>query len=126
MNEFAAREIGDANIAGRNMTFSPDGRWLAFTEGDVLKKIAVDGGQAVNIGRAGGSVPYGLSWGPTDTIYVGSFAGLWKVPASGGEPLLVAAATPVPRGSADAGRTCSPMAKRSYSPAAIARRPLRD
>ena len=91
VNEIAAREIGDANIAGRNMTFSPDGRWLAFTEGDVLKKIAVDGGQAVNIGRAGGSVPYGLSWGPTDTIYVGSFAGLWKVPASGGEPQLVAA-----------------------------------
>ena len=91
VNEIAAREIGDANIAGRNMTFSPNGRWLAFTEGDVLKKIAVDGGQAVNIGRAGGSVPYGLSWGPTDTIYVGSFAGLWKVPASGGEPQLVAA-----------------------------------
>jgi WD40 repeat protein len=29
VNEIAAREIGDANIAGRNLTFSPDGRWLA-------------------------------------------------------------------------------------------------
>ena len=92
LNEIAAREIGDRNMAGRNMAFSPDGRWLAFTEGDVLKKIPIEGGQAVTVGRAGGSVPYGVAWSSTDTIYVGSFAGLWSVAASGGEPRIVVGA----------------------------------
>ena len=89
VNEVAAREVGDANIAGRNLTFSPDGRWVAFTEGNVLKKIAVDGGQAATVGFSGGTVPYGLAWAASDTIYVGGFSGLHKVPASGGEPRLL-------------------------------------
>ena len=89
VNEVVAREIGDANIAGRNLTFSPDGRWLAFTEGNVLKTIGVDGGPATTLGSTGGTVPYGVSWGPNDTIYVGGFSGLWKMPSSGGEPILL-------------------------------------
>ena len=101
VNEIAAREIGDANIAGRNLTFSPDGRWLAFTEGNVLKKIAVDGGQAATLGFSGGTVPYGLTWTATDTIYVGGFSGLYKVSAAGGEPRLIVEAD---TGSARVGR----------------------
>jgi serine/threonine-protein kinase len=89
VNEIVAREIGDSNLAGRNLAFSPDGRWLAFTEGNVLKKIAVDGGQPVTVGVNGGTTPYGVVWSPTDTIYIGGFSGLWKVPASGGLPQLV-------------------------------------
>ena len=81
VNEIAAREIAQA--AGRNLTFSPDGRWLAFTEGNVLSKISVDGGQAATIGTTS-AVPYGLSWTESDTIYVGSFNGMWVIPATGG------------------------------------------
>ncbi len=89
INELTAREVGDANVVGRNLTFSPDGRWLAFTEGNQLKKIAVDGGQVVTVAPTGSAVPYGLSWSVADTIYVGSFTGMWKVPANGGTALQV-------------------------------------
>jgi serine/threonine-protein kinase len=81
INELTAHELIDA--AGRNLTFSPDGRWLAFTEGNVLKKVSVDG-QAATVGTTGSAVPYGLSWSKSDTIYVGSFSGMWAIPATGG------------------------------------------
>lgn len=87
VNELAARELG--NIAGRNLAFSPDGRWLAFTEGNVLRKISIDGGEPVSIGTTGGAVPYGLAWDVSNRIYIGSFSGMWSIPASGGEPTLV-------------------------------------
>jgi len=91
VNEISARQIGDGNVAGRNLAFSPDGRFLAFTEGNVLKKIAVDGGLISPLGTTGGSVPYGLSWSAADTIYIGGFSGMWKVPGNGGDPLMVGA-----------------------------------
>jgi serine/threonine-protein kinase len=83
INEIAARQVSEA--AGRNLTFSPDGRWLAFTEGNVLKKVSVDGGQINTVGTTGGAVPYGLSWSESGTIYVGSFNGMWGLPETGGE-----------------------------------------
>jgi eukaryotic-like serine/threonine-protein kinase len=92
-NELNPREILDANntnVAGRNLTFSPDGRWLAFTEGNVLKKASVDGGQVMNIIPALiGAVPYGVSWSENDTIFVGGFSGMEAVPASGGKSTLI-------------------------------------
>jgi serine/threonine-protein kinase len=88
VNEIAARDLGA--YAGRNLTFSPDGRWLAFTEGNVLRKVSVDGGDPATLGNTGGTVPYGMAWSRTDTIYIGGFSGLWAVPASGGTPQLVA------------------------------------
>ncbi|HUR91040.1 MAG TPA: protein kinase [Gemmatimonadaceae bacterium] len=88
VDELNAREL--ANVAGRNLAFSPDGRWLVFTEGNILKKISIDGGQPVTLGETGGSVPYGLAWDASNRIYIGSFSGLWSVPASGGEPSVVA------------------------------------
>ncbi|MEX2283401.1 MAG: protein kinase [Gemmatimonadota bacterium] len=91
INELSAREIGDASIAGRNLTFSPDGRFLAFTEGNVLKKVSVDGGEIIEVAPTASAVPYGLSWSEADTIYIGSFSGLWKVPANGGTAVQVQA-----------------------------------
>jgi serine/threonine protein kinase/Tol biopolymer transport system component len=64
--------------------FSPDGGWIAFESGGILKRIAVDGGSPIAITDA----PYftGGTWGQGDTIvFVPSFTeGLWKVPANGG------------------------------------------
>ena len=36
------------------------------------------------IASTGSAVPYGVSWSTTDTVYVGSFSGMWAVPATGG------------------------------------------
>ena len=90
INEIAPRELTTA--AGRNLTFSPDGRWLAYTEGNVLRKVAVDGGQIVTIGTTGSAVPYGLTWSQSGTIYIGSFSGMWAIPAGGGTATFVAGA----------------------------------
>jgi len=86
-DEIAARQFGDGNVAGRSLTFSPDGKWLAFTEGNVLKKVSSDGGPVATIGNAGSAVPYGLSWSNQDSIYVGGFSGMWAMPAGGGDPV---------------------------------------
>jgi WD40 repeat protein len=88
-NELTAREI--SNNAGRNLTFSPDGKYLAFTEGNVLRKVSVNGGEVMTVGTTGGAVPYGLSWSTSDTIYVGSVSGLWGLPAAGGNPSPIGA-----------------------------------
>jgi eukaryotic-like serine/threonine-protein kinase len=88
VNELAAREV--ATAAGRNLTFSPDGRWIAFNEGNVLKKVAVDGGEPVTIATPSGATPYGLSWSTADTIYVGGFSGMTAVSVASGTVVPVA------------------------------------
>jgi serine/threonine-protein kinase len=90
VDEATARPLTDNTVAGRNLTFSPDGRWLAFTEGNVLKKVAVEGGAVATIGETGTAVPYGMNWSGLDTLYVGGFTGMWAVPAGGGTPKILA------------------------------------
>ncbi len=66
--------------------FSPDGQFLLVTEFQppkMLKRVPLAGGQATPIAE-GGNV--GATWGPNDTIVLGSHeGGLWLIPASGGE-----------------------------------------
>lgn len=83
VNELTAREV--STRAGRNLAFSPDGRFLAFTEGTALYKVSVDGGEVSTVGSTGSAIPYGLAWGPGDTLFIGSFTGLYAIPANGGE-----------------------------------------
>ena len=73
---------------GQNPFFSPDGKWLAFTRGKKLMKMAIDGGNAVPICDAQWG---GGAWLPDDTIvYTASYtSGLWRVPAAGGTPLML-------------------------------------
>ena len=87
INELAAREVAPA--AGRNLTFSPDGRWLAFTEGTLVRKVSVDGGQVVTVMTTGVGVPSGLAWSEADSIYVGSFSGMWAISAAGGSAVML-------------------------------------
>ena len=68
---------------GSRPFFSPDGKWIAFTERNTLKKVATEGGAAVAIGQS----DFGTgAWVPDDTmIFTPNYtSGLWRVPASGG------------------------------------------
>ena len=88
MNELTPRSLA-SDVGARNIAFSPDGRWIAFTEGNALKKVPAAGGEVTQLGTTGGAVPYGLAWSETGTIYVGSFSGIYALPENGGraEPL---------------------------------------
>ena len=65
--------------------FSPDGQWIAFYEGERLKKIPVTGGPPDTVCKAVGQ--RGRTWGDDDTIVFGTIdGGLMRVPAAGGVP----------------------------------------
>ncbi len=85
-------EIEDKPIAetedGREPFFSPDGEWIAFFSGDMLKKIPVGGGQPLLICDSPGQNQRGASWAPDNTIVFSPDYGgpLMRVPAAGGKP----------------------------------------
>jgi len=72
---------------------SPDGRWIGFftgVSGD-LKKASITGGPPISLCRIAGS-SRGASWVPDDTIVFATnelTTGLLRVPAGGGEPLVL-------------------------------------
>ena len=66
--------------------FKPDGQWIGFFAKDKLKKVSVEGGNAVTVcdapaGRGGG-------WGEDDYIIatLSASSGLSRVPSAGGTP----------------------------------------
>jgi Tol biopolymer transport system component len=76
---------------GGSFTFwSPDSKSLGFTAGGKLKRIAIAGGPAVTLADSNNSpvTPIG-TWNEDGVILFGSLAGLWRVPASGGESTLL-------------------------------------
>ncbi|MEO6434607.1 MAG: protein kinase [Tepidisphaeraceae bacterium] len=83
----ALEQLHAAGLVGTegatNPFFSPDGQWIGFFADSKLKKIAVDGGDAVALCDAGTG---GGSWSADGTIVFSSSGGLSKVASSGGEP----------------------------------------
>ena len=84
LDEFVARPI---TVAGVDMPFfSPDGQWLGFYDvaRGTLHKVSVTGGAPLFIANA----PYlrnGATWGPDDSIVIGSpGSGIHRVSAEGG------------------------------------------
>jgi hypothetical protein len=67
--------------------FSPDGESVGYWQDGQLKRIAVSGGAPVVICAA--TNPFGVSWGPDNTILFGQPAGIMRVSATGGTPELV-------------------------------------
>ncbi|MBI3790528.1 MAG: protein kinase, partial [Gemmatimonadetes bacterium] len=65
-------------------TFSPDGKWIAFTNSQQLKRVPVGGGAAVVLAEASGEES-GLAWGPAGLIFVGLKGRIHAVPENGGE-----------------------------------------
>jgi eukaryotic-like serine/threonine-protein kinase len=92
-----ARSIDDAvpraltgTDGGSDPFFSPDGRWIGFTAGTRLQKVAADGGlpQTVLVMPALGA---GATWLNRDAIVFIAGGSLYSVPSSGGSPKLMAA-----------------------------------
>jgi serine/threonine protein kinase/Tol biopolymer transport system component len=75
----------DVTVAIRNPCFSPDGKWLAYTDGYDIKKVSVDDGSPVRLGTVSDE-PLGLSWSTTGRIVVGSATmGLFVIPERAGK-----------------------------------------
>jgi len=73
--------------------FSPDGQWVGFLSRPHLKKVPVSGGAAEIICPV--PDPIGASWGPDNTILIGGiFAGVLRVSASGGTPVVIVPPAP--------------------------------
>jgi WD40-like Beta Propeller Repeat len=75
--------------------FSPDGRWVGFNRAGQLMRVSIDGGVPVPLHAAAGFMG-AADWGPDDHIVYASITekgqhGLYRLPAKGGTPQLVAA-----------------------------------
>jgi len=70
----------------KNPFFSPDGQWIGFTSHNKIKKIALAGGDPVELADVTDDLP-GASWTVNDEILFvpGYSSGIWKVSASGGK-----------------------------------------
>src|SRR6185436_8464630 len=63
--------------------FSPDGRWIAFTDGQALLKVPSTGGPAVHIAESGpGAI---ASWGDGGIVFA-DMNGLFQIAREGGAP----------------------------------------
>ena len=86
----------------KNLTFSPDGRELVYSDGFDVLRVSVEGGSSRLVASTGTRPVYGLVWAPDGTILFGSDDGLFSVPVAGG------AVTPM-SGKPTSGATVDPM-----------------
>ncbi|HVS03426.1 MAG TPA: protein kinase, partial [Thermoanaerobaculia bacterium] len=84
LDRFEVRAIPGTEGAGSPPFFSPDGRWIAFGDGERLRKVSVADGTVIEIGRIG-YFNTGL-WSPRGEILLSARPpGPWRIPAAGGE-----------------------------------------
>ena len=80
-------------IAGSTNTnipaFSPDGEWIAYSDGTRIWKVPVRGGSPVQVGSFG-AFPYSLTWSPAGLLVGGTDRGIEVLPDGGGSPRVVA------------------------------------
>jgi serine/threonine protein kinase/Tol biopolymer transport system component len=83
LDELTPRKITGTDGA-RDLTLSPDGRWLAFHAGNKIRKVNLAGGVPANLADSPHS--HGLVWNAAeDAIYFAPHqaSAIWKVAASG-------------------------------------------
>jgi serine/threonine-protein kinase len=73
-NDLTSKEVVTTAISPRTPCFSPDGQWIAFTDGTDVRKVSVDGGPVVTLATLP-SQALGLSWGPNGVIVAGRVSG---------------------------------------------------
>ena len=89
-----ARELATADTSGFTVFWSPDSRFLAFSEAGSLRRIDRTSGAIETVCDT--SRLFGGSWNRDDVIVFGAATGIMQVPAAGG--------TPVPLTTVDAAR----------------------
>jgi serine/threonine protein kinase/Tol biopolymer transport system component len=83
-DQLESRSLTAIGTSLRNPCFSPDGKWVAFSDGYDIKKISVNGGPIVTLSTIG-DLPNGLNWGSGGFLVSGSQAGgLYLIPERGG------------------------------------------
>ena len=94
LDETATHELAAAQ-GGSSLFFSPDGQWIAFFGHGYLRKISVNGGEAIDICRSNAAFTGG-SWGEDGSIIAALSAagGLSRVSAGGGTPSAVTELNP--------------------------------
>ena len=77
---------------GQGPFFAPDGRRLGFWADGALKVIGIEGGSPVTLVHVHSVTNRGATWAPDDTIIYSpsTDTGLFRVPATGGTPQIVA------------------------------------
>jgi serine/threonine protein kinase/Tol biopolymer transport system component len=96
LDQFVGKPIPGTEGA-MGVTFSLDGNWLAFAAEGKIRKIAVAGGEPVELGDFGeGSGSASLSWGANDSILfsTGPSTGIRRIPAAGGMSSALSALGP--------------------------------
>jgi serine/threonine-protein kinase len=96
MAELEARPIPgtDSGRVVANPVFSPDGKWLAYSEAPslTLKRIPVTGGAPATICPATGLA--GVTWSREGIVFAQPGKGILRVSPNGGEPEVLIAAKP--------------------------------
>jgi serine/threonine-protein kinase len=87
----ALEPLAIATGAGLRAPFiSPDGQWVGFQDGALLRKVAISGGPPITVASIGGGGGLrGATWMPDDTIIFATASpatGLVRVSAAGGTP----------------------------------------
>jgi serine/threonine-protein kinase len=83
LDQLTPLAIGD--VMGNDPSFSPDGQWVAYRVGQILKRVSVDGGPSETIATLPSEILNGVAWSDDGTMILGcSAAGLQRVPAGGG------------------------------------------
>jgi len=63
--------------------FSPDGRSIAFTQGNAIRRMSIDGGPVT---RWTGGSTFGADWAEDGSIVHSTRGALWRTAAAGGAP----------------------------------------
>jgi eukaryotic-like serine/threonine-protein kinase len=83
MDQLEPVPIGDSAANGTSF-FSPDGAWIAYGVGNVLRKVSVLGGPSETVGELPTN-PRGADWGTDGQVIVGARqSGLMRIRAAGG------------------------------------------
>jgi serine/threonine protein kinase/Tol biopolymer transport system component len=85
LDQVASRPLAGTDNAALPF-WSPDSRELGFFDNASLKKVELGGGVVTRLAAA---PPAAGAWTPDGTIIFGGLGGIKRMPASGGEPVLV-------------------------------------